>query len=77
MARAVSALFITTVFLVCAYLGIASRVAATAGGTETLRQDSPIEMSDESIATGRQVYGRFCRSYHGLSADGDGNRYPW
>ena len=39
-------------------------------------QDNPIEMSEESITAGRAVYGRFCRSCHGVSADGRGMAAP-
>ena len=33
-------------------------------------------MSEESIAAGRRVYGRFCRSCHGTRADGNGMTAP-
>jgi mono/diheme cytochrome c family protein len=35
-------------------------------------QDNPIATSEESITAGRIVYSRFCRSCHGVKADGSG-----
>ena len=56
-----------------------STILVTAAGSATgvvEAQESPIAMSEESVAAGRQVYGRFCRSCHGLSADGRGMAAP-
>ncbi|MEE3202792.1 MAG: c-type cytochrome [Acidobacteriota bacterium] len=39
-------------------------------------QDNPIATSEESIAAGRTIYGRFCRSCHGQLADGRGMAAP-
>ncbi len=51
-------------------------VAATAPVATTVAQDNPVEATDESIAAGRQVYGRFCRSCHGMRGDGRGMAAP-
>jgi mono/diheme cytochrome c family protein len=55
-----------------------SVVVAANGPTREIveAQDNPIELSEESIRAGRQVYGRFCRSCHGLRADGAGMTAP-
>ena len=39
-------------------------------------QDNPIELTEESVSAGRQMYGRFCRSCHGMRADGRGMAAP-
>lgn len=45
-------------------------------GVGEVIQDNPIAMSEESVAAGRQVYGRFCRACHGMRADGQGMTAP-
>ena len=58
----------------------AASVGAAAAVAETVApiaaQDNPIEMSEESVSAGRQIYGRFCRSCHGVRADGRGMAAP-
>ena len=39
-------------------------------------QANPIEMSEDSVRAGRRVFGRFCRSCHGMRADGQGMTAP-
>ena len=39
-------------------------------------QENPIPMSEDSVKAGRAVYGRFCRSCHGVRADGYGTAAP-
>ena len=39
-------------------------------------QDNPIAMSEESVAGGRVIYARFCRSCHGPEGKGDGLGAP-
>lgn len=64
----------TAVFVFCVLAGPSPQ----AGGRSVISagQDNPIEMSEESIAAGRRTYGRFCRSCHGLGADGSGMTAP-
>ena len=50
--------------------------AATAPAAAAATQDNPVEATDESIAAGRRVYGRFCRSCHGMTGDGRGMAAP-
>ena len=40
--------------------------------TVTAAQDNPTAMSEESVTAGRIIYSRFCRSCHGVKADGSG-----
>ncbi|MDP6581838.1 MAG: c-type cytochrome [Vicinamibacterales bacterium] len=67
----------TATFTLCVPTGTSVVAAANGSALEVVElQDNPIEMSDESIRAGRQVYGRFCRSCHGLRADGAGMTAP-
>lgn len=38
--------------------------------------ENPIEATEESVRSGLRVYGRFCRSCHGIRADGQGMTAP-
>ncbi len=38
--------------------------------------ENPIEATQESVRSGLRVYGRFCRSCHGIRADGEGMTAP-
>jgi len=57
-----------------------SSLVVTAAGTAPAvvagAQDNPIAMSEESITAGRSTYGRFCRSCHVTSGDGNGAAAP-
>ncbi len=53
-----------------------SVAAATTFAAPAAAQDNPVEATDESIAAGRRVYGRFCRSCHGMQGDGRGMAPP-
>ncbi len=64
----------TAVFVFCVLAGPSPLAGAEPVISEG--QDNPIEMSEESVAAGRQTYGRFCRSCHGLGADGAGMTPP-
>ena len=39
-------------------------------------QANPIAMSEDSVRAGRRMFGRFCRSCHGMRADGQGMTAP-
>ena len=56
----------------------APTLTAAEAGQETAAeaQENPIEATEESIAAGRRIYGRFCRSCHGMRADGRGMAAP-
>lgn len=68
---------------VCAVFGL-----FTAAGSSTLRAagaaqeaaaeapENPIEATEESVRAGLRIYGRFCRSCHGMRADGRGMAAP-
>jgi len=48
-----------------------SAIALTAqGNPEAAKIKNPVASSPESIATGKQVYQRYCRSCHGVNAEG-------
>ncbi len=38
--------------------------------------ENPVEATEESVRSGLRVYGRFCRSCHGIRADGQGMTAP-
>ena len=64
-------------FVLLATSGPSAAAAAGAPSAEGLEtQDNPIEASEESVAAGRRIYGRFCRSCHGMQADGRGIAAP-
>ncbi len=50
-------------------------VTATALAAPVVIQDNPVEAT-ESVASGLRVYGRFCRSCHGMQGDGRGMAAP-
>ena len=78
--RLLTALAATAAFLVMTGPLVAE--AAPAGGGSVAAQDepepqaNPVEMSEESVAAGRRMFGRFCRSCHGVRADGEGMTAP-
>ncbi|MCY3847018.1 MAG: cytochrome c [Acidobacteria bacterium] len=39
-------------------------------------QANPVAMSEDSVRAGRRIFGRFCRSCHGMRADGQGMTAP-
>ncbi len=51
-------------------------IVAAESSAEVGIQDNPIATSEESVAAGRTIYGRFCRSCHGQRADGRGMAAP-
>lgn len=51
-------------------------VAAQDEQEEAEPQANPIAMSEDSVSAGRRVFGRFCRSCHGVRADGQGMTAP-
>ncbi len=59
----------------CALLAAAAPApgAAEAAQEETAAApENPIEATEESVRAGLRVYGRFCRSCHGVRGDGRG-----
>ena len=59
-----------------ALLAAASPPASAAAGTvqepAAEAPENPIEATEESVRAGLRVYGRFCRSCHGVRGDGRG-----
>ncbi len=45
-------------------------VATAQGNTEAAKIANPVAATPESIASGKQVYQRYCRSCHGVNAEG-------
>lgn len=80
MRHCVPLLIVLTTVVTLLLTGGGTTAGATAAAAETVAplatQDNPIEMSEESISAGRQIYGRFCRSCHGVQADGRGMAAP-
>ena len=50
--------------------------AATAQEEAAEPPENPVEATEESVRSGLRVYGRFCRSCHGIRADGQGMTAP-
>lgn len=76
-AAALAVLFVAPPFGATASVEAAGRsVAGQDGQEESEPQVNPIEMSDDSVRAGRRVFGRFCRSCHGMRADGQGMTAP-
>ncbi len=50
--------------------------AATAQEEAAAPPENPVEATEESVRSGLRVYGRFCRSCHGIRADGQGMTAP-
>ena len=48
----------------------AQGVLAVQGNPEAAKVKNPVEATPESIASGGQVYQRYCRSCHGINATG-------
>ena len=48
----------------------ASIVTRAQGNPEAAKIKNPVAATPESIAAGRQVYTRYCRSCHGVNAEG-------
>lgn len=67
--------YVSVVFAVLTLFG-SGLVVTSPGNSATIAvlkaQDNPIEMSEESVAAGRVIYSRFCRSCHGPEGKGDG-----
>ena len=64
---------------------IGADVAVEAAGAVVAVQDeqesaeppaNPIAISEDSVRAGRRMFGRFCRSCHGMRADGQGMTAP-
>lgn len=51
-------------------------LSATDAALMAAEQGNPIPASEESIAQGRQIFQRFCRSCHGAEGRGDGGGAP-
>lgn len=45
-------------------------VGLAQGNPEAAKMQNPVQASAESIATGKQVYGRYCAVCHGINAQG-------
>lgn len=68
---------------VCAAFGLftaadssTARAAGAAQEAAAEAPENPIEATEESVRAGLRIYGRFCRSCHGMRADGRGMAAP-
>lgn len=63
---------------------IGAGVAVEAAGAVAVQDEqesaeppaNPVAMSEDSVRAGRRMFGRFCRSCHGMRADGQGMTAP-
>jgi mono/diheme cytochrome c family protein len=56
--------------------GCVMALSVTDAALMAAQQGNPIPASEESIAKGRQIFQRFCRSCHGAEGKGDGGGGP-
>lgn len=71
--------YVSVVFAVLVLVGVSfllSPSTNTAAVAVLDAQDNPVAMSEESVAGGRRIYARFCRSCHGPDGQGDGAGAP-
>ena len=74
MSRASTGLLFGLMF---AFVGAASlRAQAPAGNGEARKLKNPVAMSPQSIASGKELFTKNCRSCHGADAKGDGPMKP-
>lgn len=77
VALAAAGLMMTGPLAAAATVEAAGAAVATQDGQEAAEpQANPIEMSEDSVRAGRRIFGRFCRSCHGMRADGQGMTAP-
>lgn len=77
VALAAAGLMMTGPLDAAATVEAAGAAVATQDGQEAAApQANPIEMSEDSVRAGRRIFGRFCRSCHGMRADGQGMTAP-
>ena len=77
VALAAAGLMMTGPLAAAATVEAAGAAVATQDGQEAAApQANPIEMSEDSVRAGRRIFGRFCRSCHGMRADGQGMTAP-
>ena len=69
---AVLAACCTAFVLLAASAPSASTAAEAVQETAAEAPENPIEATEESVRAGLRVYGRFCRSCHGVRGDGRG-----
>ena len=70
------AVFAAAFALLAAAAPSASTSAAAVQEPAADVQENPIEATEESVRAGLRVYGRFCRSCHGIRGDGRGQSPP-
>lgn len=76
MSRLVSACVWVCVLL-CLSLGpVQAQTAGRSGNPEARRLKNPVQANSLSIAAGRELYSRNCRSCHGVDAKGNGPMRP-
>jgi len=59
-----------TIFISMLLAGAFGVVNKAQGNPEAAKIKNPVAATPESIAAGRQVYTRYCRSCHGVNAEG-------
>ena len=74
--RSASNLF--TVWMTLGVVGLSAAVAAqqSGGNAEARKIKNPVPTSAASVASGQQLYQKFCRHCHGAEAKGDGPMAP-
>jgi mono/diheme cytochrome c family protein len=74
MSRASTGLIIATVFACVSFVSLS---AQNPGGSAQARQmKNPVQATPQSIAAGKDLYSKNCRSCHGADAKGDGPMKP-
>ncbi len=74
LARTVPALVVLAAAFAVFTAADSSRAVAVEAAQEAAAEvpENPIEATEESVRAGLRVYGRFCRSCHGVRGDGRG-----
>ena len=63
-----ASVFVFVLGILLPWLG--GSVAAAQGDPDAAKVKNPVAVTPESIASGMQVYQRYCRSCHGINAEG-------
>jgi len=66
----------SSVFLHLAVSGVHAQTAGHSGNAAARRLKNPLQLSSQSIAAGKELYSRNCRSCHGADAKGNGPMKP-
>lgn len=76
MSRPVTGYLWACVFVVLSIGELAAQPVGTSGNAEARKLKNPVQATPRSIALGKELYSKNCRSCHGADAKGDGPMKP-